>query len=341
MFKDKSILITGAAGTIGKALAVYLSQFKPNKLIFLDNAETPLYNLEKKIKYSKIKDTKVYYILGSINNSKLINNILLKNNVDIIFHAAAYKHVPMVENNPIPGVVVNIFGTINLAKLAIIHDVSNFIFISTDKAVKPSSVMGATKKIAENYILGLSTNTTNKTKFIITRFGNVINSNGSIIPLFKSQLKKGLPVTVTDKKATRYFIGIDEVVELLHKSLQIGDNGTVFSFDMKKAINIYNLAKETITKSKYNDQVIKIIGLRAGEKIHEDLLDDYSILLKTKHSRVFKVATKETINFKELVGQLNQLSIYVTNYNELATVKQLKVICKSYKSLNSKYSELD
>jgi len=343
MFKNKCILITGAAGTIGSALTQYLLQFHPKKIILLDAAETPLFNLEHNINTGHSNSTVVQFVLGSISNSALINKLLSDNKIAILFHAAAYKHVPLIEKQPIEGVKVNSLGTKLLADAALKHRVSQFVFISTDKAVNPSSVMGASKLIAEKYIKTLSESHPEATSFITVRFGNIIDSNGSVIPLFKKQLKNKQPLTITHKNATRYLISISKVVSLLAESLTLAKTGEILMFEMGKPQSIYKIATATIKECGYNPKSIEIrmIGLRPGEKLHEELLTQNARLELTSHPEIYTVKEPSTVSSAEIVRTFQNLQRKVEMYDALAVVKELKRTLKTYKSVNSVFEALD
>ncbi|MBQ0769010.1 MAG: SDR family NAD(P)-dependent oxidoreductase [Bizionia sp.] len=343
MFKNKCILITGAAGTIGSALTHFILSYNPKKIILLDAAETPLYNLEHTIDSVNSESTTIQFVLGSITNSALINKLLSENKIDILFHTAAYKHVPLIEKQPVEGIKVNSLGTKLLADAALKYGVNQFVFISTDKAVNPSSVMGASKLIAEKYIKTLSESHRESTCFVTVRFGNIIDSNGSVIPLFKEQLKNKKPLTITHKKATRYLISISKVVSLLSKSLALAKTGEILVFEMGKPQSIYDIAIATIKEAGYNiqDVQIKIIGLRPGEKLHEELLSENDSLEATEHPEIYVVNKPNTVSSTEIVRAFRNLQKGVEMYDALAVVKELKRTLQSYKSVNSEFEALD
>lgn len=329
MVKGKTILITGAAGTVGSALAMTYINKELGQLILIDNAETPLFELEIALNSINQKKVKITFILGSIKNKNLLKNIFSEERIDIIFHTAAYKHVSILESNPFSALEVNVFGTINLVEKAIKQEVKDFIYISTDKAVNPISVMGMTKKIAEKYILGLSKSSKHETRFLITRFGNIEYSNGSVIPLFEYQIKNNLPVTITDKKATRYFISISNVVKYLHKSLELGSDGDVLLFDMGKPKNILELAQKIIKDSKRDNIEIKIIGLRQGEKLNEELVEKESILANTSDYHIFRVQSRDFFDFDNLKTEVQKLKKYSFTTSKKKLKKHLEKLCSS------------
>ena len=344
MLHKKSILITGAAGTIGKALSFQAIHQNAEKIILLDNAETPLYNLEQEIslKFHALLD--IEHVLMDVKDERSMEALFERFRPEIIFHAAAYKHVPVLEKNPITAVVNNVLGTKILADLSVKYHVGKFIFISTDKAINPSSIMGATKLIGEKYIVALSKCSISKTKFIINRFGNILESNGSVVPLFRKQIKLNKIVTVTDEKATRFFMSISQAIELIFESLKIGKGGEVFVFDMGAAKNIFNLAIETIKSEGYlphEDVKIKFTGLRPGEKLHEKYLENNISLSKTEHPKIYKSKLNANFDLIKLNKMLETL-FCLAKTNELKKmVTQMKVIVPEFKSINSTFEKLD
>ncbi len=329
MVKGKTIIITGAAETFGSALATAYITMEPRHLILIDNAETPLFELETALNPINEKKVKITFILGSIKNKNQLKKIFSEERIDIIFHTAAYKHVSMLESNPFSALEANVFGTINLAEKAIKQEVKDFIYISTDKAVNPISVMGMTKKIAEKYILGLSKSSKHETRFLITRFGNIEYSNGSVIPLFEYQIKNHLPVTITDKKATRYFISISNVVKSIHKSLELGNDGDVLLFNMGKPKNILELAQKIIRDSKRSNIEIKIIGLRQGEKLNEELIEKESILTNTSDYYIFRVQSRDFFDFDNLKTEVQKLKRYSFTTSKNKLKRHLEKLCSS------------
>jgi FlaA1/EpsC-like NDP-sugar epimerase len=268
---NKTVMVTGAAGSIGSEIVRQLTQFNPKMIILYDIAETPLYNLEIELKES-LKFDNFKTIIGNVLDRERLNYIISRYNPSIIYHAAALKHVPMMEINPYEAVKTNVFGTKNLVELAIEHNTEKFVFISTDKAVNPTNVMGATKRVAE-ILTKAYYNKYNKTKFIITRFGNVLGSNGSVIPRFREQIEKGGPITITHPEVTRYFMTIPEACRLVLEAASMGKGGEIFMFDMGKLIKILDLAKKMIKLSGLElgkDIQIVYTGLRPGEKLYED-----------------------------------------------------------------------
>ncbi|HPS45836.1 MAG TPA: nucleoside-diphosphate sugar epimerase/dehydratase, partial [Bacteroidales bacterium] len=280
---NKTVLITGAAGSIGSEIARQITSFSPKKIILLDQAETPLFHIDLEMQ-EKFKNANYEIVLGDIRNKERMERIFANFKPDHVYHAAAYKHVPMMENNPSESILTNVEGTKILADLSIRFEVEKFVMISTDKAVNPTSIMGASKRIAEIYTQSL--NQLNKTKFITTRFGNVLGSSGSVIPLFKEQIEKGGPITITDPNITRYFMTIPEACRLVLEAGAIGKGGEIFIFDMGKSVKIVDLAKKMIQLSGLTlgkDIQITYVGLRPGEKLYEELLNNKENTLPTHH----------------------------------------------------------
>ena len=338
-FLDKNILITGAAGSIGSEIAKQITNYKYKNLYLLDQAESPLYDLQQDLKRNKIHNFKI--IISDIRNKNRMENLFKNNKIDIVFHAAAYKHVPLMEENPYEAVSVNVLGTKNIMDLSNTYKIEKFVMVSTDKAVNPTNVMGATKRTAEIYAKYLQN--TSKTKFIITRFGNVLGSNGSVIPLFKKQIKQGGPLTVTHKEITRYFMTIPEACQLVLEAGAMGKGGEVFVFDMGKSVKIYDLAKKMIRLSGFNypnDINIEIVGLRPGEKLFEELLSNSENTQPTYHEKIL-IAKEENLNYMELGTKINTLSTIQASENQNTIVEQLKTIVSEYISKNSKFEVLD
>jgi len=338
-YNNKVILITGAAGSIGSEIARKLNHFKFSKLILVDNAESPLYDIQQEFVNKGYKNIET--IITDVRNLNRLDEIFNNFRPDIIFHAAAYKHVPLMERNPYEALSVNVRGTINVADLAIKYCVTKFVLVSTDKAVNPTNVMGATKRMAELYINCLKNN--DKTKFITTRFGNVLGSNGSVIPLFKKQIEAGGPLTLTHRDITRYFMTIPEACSLVLEAAAMGNGSEIFVFDMGEPIKIYDLAINMISLSgkKYPDDIdIKIIGLRPGEKIYEELLADGENTKPTYHEKIM-IAKSKSLDISSIQNKIMQL--YNSNFEQqnIELVAKIKDIIPEFVSNNSKFEVLD
>ncbi len=337
-FENKVIMITGAAGSIGSEIAHQISNFNYKELILLDQAESDLYELQQDFVRNKIENFAIE--LADVRNSKRLNDIFSTYKIDLLFHAAAYKHVPLMEDNPYEAVKVNVFGTGLLMNLALKNHVKKFIMVSTDKAVNPTNVMGATKRVSEIYANCL--NTEGKTKFVTTRFGNVLGSNGSVIPLFKKQIDKGGPLTVTHKEITRFFMTIPEACQLVLEAGVMGNGGEIYVFDMGQSVKIFDLAKKMIHLSglKYPEDIdIHISGLRPGEKLYEELLSNEENTIPTYNKKIL-IAKTENINVKEIKLKIEHL----TGTDDISNdeiVRRLKGIVPEYVSNNSVFEKLD
>ncbi|MFN4234860.1 MAG: polysaccharide biosynthesis protein [Bacteroidia bacterium] len=338
--KDKVVLVTGAAGSIGSEIVRQALRFNPKKIILLDQAETPLFELELELN-EKYNQQQFEAVIGDIKHSERMENVFKTFRPQIVFHAAAYKHVPLMELNPSEAVLTNVLGTKVVADLAHKYHCEKFVLISTDKAVNPSSVMGASKRIAEKYVQSL--NEHSQTKFITTRFGNVLGSNGSVITLFRRQIEKGGPITITHPEITRYFMTIPEACQLVLEAGAMGNGGEVFIFDMGQSVKIVDLAKKMIKLSGLElDKDIKIVytGLRPGEKLYEELLTAGENNLPTHHKQILiaKVSTEplETIN-----KDTEKLISLFEKQDNFAIVEQMKKMVPEFKSNNSVYSQLD
>jgi FlaA1/EpsC-like NDP-sugar epimerase len=338
-YDNKVILITGAAGSIGSEICRKVSLYNYKKLILVDNAESALYDIQQEFCQLGLENIDV--IVADVRNKIRIDQIFNQYKPKIVFHAAAYKHVPLMESYPFEAVSVNIGGTKNVADIAVKHSVEKFVFISTDKAVNPTNVMGATKRIAELYVSCLKGK--GNTKFITTRFGNVLGSNGSVIPLFKKQIEKGGPITVTHKDITRYFMTIPEACQLVLEAAAMGNGGEIFVFDMGKPIKIFNLATNMIILSglRYPEDIdIKITGLRPGEKIYEELLADGENTKKTYHEKIM-IAKSRNLDIVNVEKQINKLITANALTQPLEIVSSIKVLIPEYISNNSTYEVLD
>lgn len=338
-YENQIILITGAAGSIGSEICRKLTNYNCKKLIFVDIAESALYDLQQEFKQQKI--TNFEAIVADVRDKDRMNYIFNKHKPKIVFHAAAYKHVPLMENNPYEAVRVNICGTKIIADLSVKHSIKKFVLISTDKAVNPTNVMGATKRIAELYVSCLKGK--GQTKFITTRFGNVLGSNGSVIPLFKKQIESGGPLTVTHRDITRYFMTIPEACQLVLEAATMGNGGEIFVFDMGESVKIFDLAKNMITLSglKYPEDIdIKITGLRPGEKIYEELLADGENTKKTYHEKIM-IAKTRALDIKQIESKITNLCCINSKTQSLEIVSNIKDIIPEYVSNNSKFEVLD
>lgn len=341
---NNTILITGAAGSIGSEIVRQVSAYQPYKIILVDQAETPLHSL--KLELEKNYQADVVSVVADIRNKKLLNKIFNEYKPQLVYHAAAYKHVPLMEENPCQAVETNVHGTKNVADLAIEHGVKHFVMVSTDKAVNPSNVMGASKRIAEIYVQTLHQKYADKvkTKFIITRFGNVLGSNGSVVPLFKQQIENGGPITLTHANIIRYFMTISEACQLVLEAGAIGNGGEIYIFDMGEPVKIIDLAKKMIQLAgyvPYKDIDIKEVGLRPGEKLYEELLNDKSKTLPTHHEKIM-IATECDQNYLDKESLIIELINKAVNYeNNMEIVHLMKKIVPEFTSLNSDYEILD
>jgi FlaA1/EpsC-like NDP-sugar epimerase len=336
---EKTILVSGAAGSIGSGLVLELLRHNPKKIILLDQAESPLYDLENQLRQLETQ-TKLEVVIADVCSLNRMQKIFDVFRPEIIFHAAAYKHVPMMENNPSEAIHTNILGTKHLVDLACQYQAEKFIFISTDKAVNPTNVMGASKRIAEMY--AQFKNQSGSTQFITTRFGNVLGSNGSVIPLFQKQIENGGPVTVTDERITRFFMTIPEACQLVLEAFTMGEGGEIFVFDMGESIKIIDLAKKMIQLSGLElnkDISIKITGMRPGEKLYEELLADEENTLATHHPKILIAKTRE--NSSQLGQEIDALIALFDEQNNQDIVMKMKEIVPEFISQNSTYEKLD
>jgi FlaA1/EpsC-like NDP-sugar epimerase len=343
---DRVVCITGGAGSIGSELARQVLNYKPKVLVLIDQAESPLYDIERELRDRAVQ-TRIYIFVADICNRPRIQHIFREFKPDTVFHAAAYKHVPMMESNPSEAISVNIFGTRTLADLAVEHKVKKFVMISTDKAVNPTNVMGCTKRIAEIYVQSMNLHINRLglkgTSFITTRFGNVLGSNGSVIPIFREQIRKGGPITVTHPEITRYFMTIPEACELVIEAGVMGYGGEIFIFDMGKPIRVFDLAKRMVMlsgKTIGKDIEIVFTGLRDGEKLYEELLSNSENTIVTHHEKILK-AKVSNYQYDEIVRYLDLLEDLIHDRNELKMVALMKEIVPEYKSNYSKFEVLD
>ncbi|MBK9933908.1 MAG: polysaccharide biosynthesis protein [Cytophagaceae bacterium] len=344
--ESKVVMITGAAGSIGSEIVRQILTFHPTQIILVDQAESPLYDLEtefSRLKYKTKGEVSLKYEIRNIINAVQMEKLFQKYRPQIVFHAAAYKHVPMMEENPFKAVEVNTMGTAMLAKLASKYKAEKFVFISTDKAVNPTNVMGASKRLAEMYVQSLNSHHENETRFVVTRFGNVLGSNGSVIPLFKKQIEKGGPVTVTHKDIIRYFMTIPEACQLVLEAGTMGKGGEIYVFDMGVPVKILDLAERMIRLSgfePYTQIPIEFSGLRAGEKLYEELLGDKETTLPTHHPKIM-VAKLKAGDFMELDKVFADTRTELNNMTPAEIVQYLKRMVPEFISKNSVYEIFD
>ena len=336
--KGRIILITGAAGSIGSGLVQQIAKFQPDLLILFDQAESGLYDLQWEI-LDAAPEVKFEIVIGDVTHEKRVENLIKSFSPEIVFHAAAYKHVPLMELNPSEAVKTNVLGSKILMDTAHKYQVKKFILISTDKAVNPTNVMGATKRVAEIYAQQL--NKKSETQFITTRFGNVLGSNGSVIPLFQRQIENGGPITITDPRITRFFMSIPEACQLVLEASVMGNGGEIYVFDMGDSVKIIDLAKKMISLSGMTidkDIQIKVTGLRPGEKLYEELLANEENTIPTHHKKIL-IAKTNVINKNEM--QIDALINLIDEQKNDQLVKVIKTIVPEYLSKNSSFEKLD
>lgn len=344
MLHGKRILITGSAGSIGSEMVRQIAKYSPAELILIDSAETPQHDI-RLMMAKQFPDIKAETIVTTICSKSRMEHIFKTYLPDYVFHAAAYKHVPMMENNPCESIQNNVYGTKILADLAVKYGVKKFVMISTDKAVNPTNVMGCSKRICEIYVQSLNkaieeSIINGKTQFVTTRFGNVLGSNGSVIPLFKKQIKAGGPVTVTDPRIIRYFMLIPEACKLVLEAGTKGNGGEIFVFDMGKPVKIADMAQRMINLSGAKNVEIKYTGLRAGEKLYEEVLNEKESTKPSFHDKI-RIAEVREYDYTEVSKQIDDLIEKSKLYDEMLTVKCMKEIVPEYKSNNSIYEKLD
>lgn len=337
---DKVIMVTGAAGSIGSEICRQVLHYKPKKLILLDQAESPLYDIQFELKNNepyRSFNIPMEFIVGNVKDNVKMREVFSKHQPQIVYHAAAYKHVPLMEEFPYEAVFVNVLGTKNVADLAIEFGVEKFVMVSTDKAVNPTNVMGATKRIAEIYT---QSRKAEKTAFVTTRFGNVLGSNGSVIPLFKKQLAKGGPLTVTDRNIIRYFMTIPEACSLVLEAGVMGEREDIFVFDMGEPVKIYDLAQKMIKLSHKQNIEIEITGLRPGEKLYEELLSTKENTIPTEHAKIMRAKVRRYTE-EEVNEKIETLINLIPTSDDFKIVAQMKNIVPEFISNNSIYSQLD
>jgi len=337
--KGKTVLVTGAAGSIGSGLVKQIALFEPKQLLLLDQAESPLYDLQNELK-SDFPLLNFEIIVGDIRSLERMDRLFSAFNPTYIFHAAAYKHVPLMEDNPSEAVLTNVKGTKNLVDTALKYGADKFVMISTDKAVNPTNVMGASKRIAEIY--AQKANEKGSTKFVTTRFGNVLGSNGSVIPLFQRQIEHGGPITVTDERVTRFFMTIPEACQLVLEAGTMGKGGEIFVFDMGESVKIIDLAKKMIQLSGLElgkDIEIRVTGLRPGEKLYEELLAQEENTIPTHHPQILTAKVRTEAD-DQIVAVNDLIGLFGAQKNT-EIVAKMKEIVPEFISNNSEYESLD
>lgn len=345
--KGKVVLVTGAAGSIGSELCRQLCHFGLKQLVLFDSAETPMHNIRLELE-EKFPDVEFTPVMGDIRMIHRVESIYQRFRPHIVFHAAAYKHVPLMEENPCEAVHTNVYGTRNVADMAVKYDVDKFIMVSTDKAVNPTNVMGASKRLAEMYVQSLSIaiskgRQSGKTRFITTRFGNVLGSNGSVIPRFREQLAKGGPLTVTHPDIIRYFMTIPEACRLVLEAAFMGKGNEIFVFDMGTPVKIANLARRMIELAGLipgEDIEIKYTGLRPGEKLYEELLATKENTLPTENEKIYRAQVRE-YDYEDICTVMSPLIDLAIKVDKMGTVRMMKGIVPEFKSKNSVYEALD
>ena len=349
----KSVLVTGAAGSIGSEIVRQVLSYQPAMVILCDQAESPLHELQLEME-EEFPGVNLAIVIGDIQNSNRMYSLFKQYSPQIVYHAAAYKHVPMMEKNPSEAIMTNVHGTKILADLSMTFDVERFVMISTDKAVNPTNIMGASKRIAEIYIQSLNNigeqnpkrrekASLPQTKFITTRFGNVLGSNGSVIPRFRSQIEKGGPVTVTHPEITRYFMTIPEAVQLVLEAGTMGNGGEIFIFDMGQPVKIVDLARKMIKLAGLiPEKDVKIVysGLRPGEKLYEELLNEEETTIPTHHNKI-RISKVRKYSYDQVLSDINELINLNINSSDIRVVKKMKEIVPEFISKNSKYESLD
>ena len=345
--KDKTILITDAAGSIGSEIVRQVIQFKPHSIVLVDQGETPLHQLTLELE-TIVTESNIHSVIADVRNKEVMRRVFRTYSPQVVYHAAAYKHVPLMEENPSQAIQTNVEGTKNVADLACEFKVKKFVMVSTDKAVNPSNVMGASKRIAEKYVQSLQLRSVKEnngkgTKFITTRFGNVLGSNGSVVPLFSKQIAAGGPVTITHQDIIRYFMTIPEACQLVLEAGSMGKGGEIYIFDMGKPVKIIDLARKMIKLAGFipdKDIPIKIVGLRPGEKLYEELLNDTSKTIPTYHEKIM-IAEEIQEEFENLHLEIEELIGMSTFFSNEDIVGKMKKIVPEFKSMNSAFQFLD
>ena len=344
LLRGKKVLITGSAGSIGSEMVRQIAYYKPAEMMLIDQAETPQHDIRLMMK-NDFPDIKAHTVVTSICKESRMEEIFHNFQPDYVFHAAAYKHVPMMEDNPSESVQNNVWGTKIIADLSVKYNVKKFVMVSTDKAVNPTNVMGCSKRICEIYIQSLDKAIKDRkvkgiTQFVTTRFGNVLGSNGSVIPLFCKQLAAGGPLTVTHPEIIRYFMLIPEACKLVLEAGTHGNGGEIFVFDMGEPVRIADLAKRMIKLSGAKDVQIKYTGLREGEKLYEEVLNENENTLPSFHKKI-RIAQVRNYEYEDAERKLEELRDIALKYDDMETVREMKVIVPEYISKNSRYEVLD
>lgn len=344
LLSNHVVLITGAAGSIGSEIVRQVASYNPSHLILIDQAETPMHDI-RLMMHNQYPNVKAETIVSDIADRKIMERIFALYKPEYVFHAAAYKHVPMMEDNPYESIINNVNGTKVIADLSVKYGAKKFVMVSTDKAVNPTNVMGCSKRICEIYVQSLDkaikeNKINGETRFVTTRFGNVLGSNGSVIPIFQEQIRKGGPITVTHPNIIRYFMLIPEACKLVIEAGTMGEGGEIFVFDMGEPVKISDLAKRMITLSGAKDIEIKYTGLRDGEKLYEEVLNDKEITLPTFHNKI-KIAKVREYDYSEVNVTITSLIETVDGKTDMEIVAGMKAIVPEFKSQNSKYESLD
>ena len=345
LLRGKRVLITGSAGSIGSEIVRQVAAFKPAKLMLIDQAESPQHDIRLMMQRD-FPDIPAEVVVTSIDRRTRMEYIFDSFRPEYVFHAAAYKHVPMMEDNPSEAVLNNIAGTKIIADLSVKYGVDKFVMVSTDKAVNPTNVMGCSKRICEIYVQSLNqklqkeAHGANYTQFVTTRFGNVLGSNGSVIPLFREQIKRGGPVTVTDERIVRFFMLIPEACKLVLEAGTKGNGGEIFVFDMGQPVRIADLAKRMIALSNAQNVEIKYTGLREGEKLYEEVLNEMEGTKPTFHEKI-RIAQVREYDYDEVAKEIDDLVDIAKKFDNMDTVRKMKEIVPEYKSNNSVYEVLD
>lgn len=346
ILKEKTVLITGAAGSIGSEIVRQVTAFKPQTIVLFEMAESPLHDLTVDLR-KEFPNQQFVPVIADVRNVDMVEEVFEEYHPHVVFHAAAYKHVPLMEDFPAQAILANVQGSKNVADMAIKFNAKRFVMVSTDKAVNPTNVMGASKRIAEIYVQSLflkeAKENANCTKFITTRFGNVLGSNGSVVPYFKKQIAAGGPVTVTHPDIIRYFMTIPEASCLVLEAATLGNGGEIFCFDMGQPVKIADLAKNMIRLAGFEpgkDIEITYTGLRPGEKLYEELLNQKETTIPTKHKKILVAKVRE-YEYQEVAKQIESLIQFAKDGKVFPTVQLMKQIVPEFKSKNSVYEELD